>query len=164
MRGSVNVIFACPECESPARVALDAASDWQCPHCDHRIHFDAAEPKVSACAACGNRELYKQKDFPHRIGMLILVVPLIVSLYTYLMYEKWLTYAILIGSAIVDGALYLWVGDAVVCYRCGAYHKGFPSDADHHPFEIAIGERYRQERLRKERIRDEQLRGRQGGG
>lgn len=159
----MNVVFACPECEAPARVSLNRASDWQCPRCDHRHHFAAANADFQSCSVCDNHELYKQKDFPHRFGLLLLIVAFALSIYTYGWYEKWLTYAILIGTAIFDGALYLWVGDAIVCYRCGAYHKGFKPGPNHHPFEITIGERYRQERLRKERVREEQLKS-QGNG
>ena len=80
-------------------------------------------------------------------------VPLVLSVYTYLWYDKWLTWALLIGSALVDGVLYLLVGDAIVCYRCGAHHRGIPKGSPHAPFEITIGERYRQERIRRERMK-----------
>jgi uncharacterized protein (DUF983 family) len=152
----VNVLFACPNCEAPARVSLDRPSDWQCPGCDHHQHFDAGDPALPACAVCGNHELYKQKDFPHRLGMLILIVGLSLSIYTYFCYEKWQTYAILIGTALIDGILYSWVGDAVVCYRCGAHHKNVTPGPNHHPFEITIGERYRQERIRREQLKARQ--------
>jgi DNA-directed RNA polymerase subunit RPC12/RpoP len=153
----VNVLFTCPTCEAPARVPLDHPNDWQCPACDHRHHFDAGDPALTACAVCGNRELYKQKDFPHRLGLLVLVAPLALSIISYYWYEKWVTYALLIGSALVDGVLYyLWVGDAIVCYRCGAYHKGFVAGAHHQPFEVTIGERYRQERIRREQLKSRQ--------
>ena len=79
----------------------------------------------------------------------------VASVYTYGVYEKWLTWAILIGSALVDGLLYLWVGDALVCYRCGAHFRGFTASAAHGPFELTVGERYRQERLRREQVRDQ---------
>src|SRR4051794_31213194 len=95
-RVPVNVLFECPTCQAPARVLLDSASDWQCPHCDHRQHFEPADPSLSACAACGNHELYKQKDFPHRLGLFVLIAGFAASIYTYLWYEKWLTYAILV--------------------------------------------------------------------
>jgi uncharacterized protein (DUF983 family) len=149
----VNVLFACPTCEAPARTTLDRPSDWQCPQCDHRQHFEKADPALPACAVCGNHELYKQKDFPHRFGLILLILAFAASIYTYGWYEKWLTYAILIGTALFDGALYLWVGDALVCYRCGSYHKGFKLGAERLPFEITIGERYRQERMRKDRLK-----------
>ena len=149
----MNVVFACPECDCPNRATLDEAHDWQCPACDHRIHFEKAEVALPECAVCGCGDLYKQKDFPHRLGMLILVVPLALSVYTYLWYDKWLTWALLIGSALVDGVLYMLVGDAVVCYRCGAFHRGFPKGSPKEPFEITVGERYRQERIRRERLK-----------
>jgi hypothetical protein len=102
---------------------------------------------------CGNDELYKKKDFPHWLGMTILILACAASVYTYGWYEKWLTWAILIGSAMVDGLLYLWVGDAIVCYRCGAHFRGFNTTAAHKPFELTVGERYRQEHLRREQMR-----------
>jgi hypothetical protein len=149
----VDVSFSCPTCERPARVNANAATDWQCPGCDHRQHLDAATTALSACVVCGNPELYKKKDFPHWLGMTILVVACIASVYTYFWYDKWLTWAILIGSAIIDGVLYLSVGDAVVCYRCEALYRGFkPTDA-HRPFELTIGERYRQVRIRRDELR-----------
>lgn len=142
----------------PARTTLDRPVDWQCPRCDHRQHFEPPDPALPACMVCGAGELYKQKDFPHRFGLIVLVVAFAVSIYTYGWYQKWLTYAILIGTALFDLLLYLWVGDAVVCYRCGAHHKGFVPGPEHRPFEITIAERYRQERIRKERLRQEQPR------
>src|SRR5206468_10337283 len=50
----------------------------------------------------------------------------------------------LIGSAAIDGAMYVMVGDVLVCYRCEAHFRGFTTTDAHQPFEIAIGERYRQ--------------------
>ena len=55
------------------------------------------------------------------------------------------------ASALFDGILYLCVGDAIVCYRCGAHHSCASAGAAHQPFELIVAERYRQERLRRER-------------
>jgi hypothetical protein len=107
--------------------------------------------EVPPCAACGNAEMYKKKDFPHGLGLFILTVACLASVFTYGWYEKWLTWAILIGSALFDGLLYLWVGDAIVCYRCLAHYRGLP-DSDVKPFELSVNERYRQERIRRERL------------
>jgi hypothetical protein len=149
----VDVCFACPVCERPARVGVAQAADWQCSACEHRLHLDATEPALPCCAVCGNHELYKKKDFPHWLGMTILVVACVASAFTYGYYEKWLTWAILLGSAAIDVLLYKLVGDAVVCYRCHAHHKGFTPTAAHQPFELTIGERYRQEQIRREQVR-----------
>jgi hypothetical protein len=110
---------------------------------------------LPACLVCGNHELYKKKDFPHWLGMTILVSACVVSVFTYGWYEKWLTWAILLGSALVDGLLYLWVGDVVVCYRCLAHYRGLPAKSPHKPFELGIAERYRQERARRELLKQE---------
>jgi hypothetical protein len=102
---------------------------------------------------CGNHELYKKKDFPHWLGMTILVTALIFSTLTYYWYEKWWSWSFLIGSAFIDGVMYLMVGDVIVCYRCESHYRGFTSTAAHLPFEITIGERYRQEKIRKEQLK-----------
>jgi uncharacterized protein (DUF983 family) len=149
----VKVAFACPACNEPASVPIDQPSDWQCPACDHRLHLTAAEQPLHHCSACGNHELYKRKDFPHTLGMAILVVALTMSIYTYWAYEKWWTWLFLLGSAAIDGIMYLIVGDVIVCYRCEAHHRGFTSTDAHQPFEIEIGERYRQEKIRLERMK-----------
>src|SRR2546422_4985252 len=98
--------------------------DWQCPTCDHRSHLDAPQAELPTCVVCGNHELYKKKDFPHWLGMTILIVAVVLSTFAYLWYEKWLTWALLIGSAVLDGGLYLMVGDVIVCYRCEAHYRG----------------------------------------
>lgn len=112
----------------------------------------AAEP-LAACLLCGNRELYRQKDFPHGLGMAILALACLASVVTYALYLPWLTWAILIGSAVFDGLLYLVVGDVSVCYRCLAQYRGLKNHALHPPYELVVAERYRQERLRREQLK-----------
>jgi len=149
----VNIRFACPVCETPGRLDTPAR-EWQCPNCEHllRLTGDPAAP-LTSCLVCGNRELYKKKDFPHGLGLGILTAACLASVVTHYLYQQWWTWVILIGSAVFDGLLYLWVGDAVVCYRCDAYYRGLAPDAEHKPFELVIAERYRQERIRREQTR-----------
>lgn len=132
----------------------DAAAS-PCPQCDHLLALpqEGADPALPACLVCGNHELYKKKDFPHSLGMSILVLACLASTVTYGLYDKWLTWTILIGSAAFDGLLYLWVKDAIVCYRCHAHYRGVPANPEHKPFELTIGERYRQEHLRREQLK-----------
>jgi hypothetical protein len=106
---------------------------------------------LTACAVCGNHELYKKKDFPHGLGMGILVLACVASTLSYWLYDKVLTWAILLGSAAFDGLLYLWVSDVVVCYRCGSHHC-VEAQPEHKPFELTIHERYRQERMRQQQV------------
>jgi len=150
----MNIRFACPVCEYPGRIDVSQPSEWQCPQCDHllRLPADAADAALPTCTLCGNSELYKKKDFPHSLGMSILVLACLASTVTYWLYDQWLTWAILIGSAAFDGLLYLWVKDVIVCYRCHAHFRGVADNPEHKPFELTIHERYRQERLRREQL------------
>src|SRR5262249_9602755 len=106
----VNVCFSCPECDQPDRVEIGEVRDWQCPLCDHRLALDAADPALRCCRVCGNVEIYKKKDFPHWLGMSILVAACVLSVITYWLYQPVWTWVILIGSAAFDGLLYLCVG------------------------------------------------------
>ena len=150
----MNVTLACPSCDQPSATPIEQACDWQCPACDHRLHLSAAEVELPTCVVCGCHEFYKRKDFPQWLGMTILIAACVLSVLTYYWYEKWWTWSILIGSAIIDGGMFLMVGDVLVCYRCQAHYRGFTTTAAHLPFEITIGERYRQEKIRQERMKD----------
>ena len=158
---SVDVCFHCPTCDRPARVSVRTAIDWRCPTCDHRGRFKAADPALPCCVVCGNAELYKKKDFPHGLGMAVLVGAFLASTITYWLYDPLLTWIILIGSAAFDGLLYLWVGDVVVCYRCQAHYRGLESSANHKPFDLGIAERYRQEKARREELRARRIESRE---
>jgi hypothetical protein len=149
----VKVTFACPVCDHADSRPIAQSTDWQCRACDHRLHLNAGDPALPACVVCGNHEIYKKKDFPHWLGMTILIGALVLSTVTYYSYEKWWSWSFLIGSAIIDGVMYLMVGDVLVCYRCQAHYRGFTATEAHQPFEIAIGERFRQERIRKEQLK-----------
>jgi hypothetical protein len=147
----VKIHFACPVCERPGRWHTDAP--WQCSHCDHFLPTPPATGVMMGltCAICSNTQFYKKKDFPHWLGLTILAVACLAFLIGNAIYHQWWAWAILIGSAVFDGLLYLWVGDVVVCYRCGAHYRGVPSQ-DFQPFDLGIAERYRQERLRQQEM------------
>jgi hypothetical protein len=141
-------------CETPGRLIVPGSA-WKCPACDQSVEADSRVTATSlpVCAICGNGELFKKKNFPHSLGLAILTIACVVSFITYLNYEKALTWAILGGTALFDVILYLWVGDAVVCYRCGAVHTGITPSLEQKPFELGVSERYRQERIRKENVK-----------
>ena len=151
----MNIRLFCPECEAAGRLTVPGPGEWQCPRCDHlvRLPQGKTDPHLSACLACGNHELYRKKDFPHALGMGILVAACLASTITYGLYDKWLTWAILLGSAAFDGLLYLYVKDVIVCYRCNAEYRGVAAAETHAPFELTVHERYRQERARREQLK-----------
>jgi hypothetical protein len=136
------------------RVELPAPPAPACPACHRSLTLTAPDPGpgLERCAVCGNAELYRKKDFPHGLGMAILVLACLASTVAYYYYAAWWTWAILLGSAAVDGLLYLWVKDVVVCYRCDAHFRSAPVPSRFAPFELGVHERYRQERLRRDQL------------
>jgi hypothetical protein len=149
----VKVRFACPQCESPDQADVAQPQVWRCHGCSHTLHLEAADPALPVCVVCGNAELYKKKNFPHALGMAILVVVCVAFLIAQFWYHVWYAWAILIGGAAFDWLLYGLVGDVIVCYRCHAHYRHLQASPAHRPFEISIGERYRQERLRREQLK-----------
>jgi hypothetical protein len=152
----VKVRFACPVCDLPIKVELPA-SQASCPHCDHLVPLAPPGPQdhLGQCLVCENTELYRKKNFPHGLGLTILTLACLGSAIPYYLYYQWLTWTILIGTAVFDGLLYLWVGDVVVCYRCNAHYRGVAEPERIRPFDLGTGERYRQERIRKEQLKSE---------
>ena len=151
----MNIRFDCPVCEAPDRLDLPRSGPWRCVACGHCIDLHGAEAdgSVSQCAACGNQELYRQKDFPQWLGLSLLAVACAAFFVLQVLYHQWIAWAVLLGSAAIDGLLYYgWVGDVLVCYRCGCQHRGVPS-GPFDPHELATAEKYRQERLRQEQLR-----------
>ena len=144
--------FLCPVCECPG--SASAAAPWRCPACEHLVTVSeppltTAEEAVTlhACGVCGNHELFKKKGFPHWLGLSVLTVACVSFLLLNYYRLQWWAWGVLIGSAVLDGLLYLAVRDVVVCYRCGAEHSGIGRSGNS-PFELTIHERYRQERIR----------------
>jgi hypothetical protein len=111
--------------------------------------------QLSACPLCATNDLYVQKDFPQGLGLFIVVVGFAISTVFWYFERPVLTYLVLLLSALVDMMLYYRVPDVTICYRCLSQARGAGSNpwGRFHPFDLAIGERYRQERIRIEELR-----------
>ena len=156
----MELTFACPNCERVGRVpGLENASGATCKRCgDERpLHPGViVDSRLEACPWCETTDLYTQKDFPQAVGLFIVIVQFAVST-VFWYYEKPLaTYAILLASALIDWALYPRVPDVTICYRCLCQVRGDGSNPGgrYRPFDLGIGERYRQERIRARELRD----------
>jgi hypothetical protein len=152
----MNLRAFCPACQSHVP-APSSAQPWPCPNCDHQLtpapSEQAAQGKpLPACQFCGETEVYVQKDFPHWLGLSILLAAVVASFVAYAYHLVFWTWVILIGSALVDGLLFWIVGNVTVCYRCLAQHRDYPPNPDHKPFDLGVGEKYRQERLRRQPV------------
>lgn len=153
----MQVSAFCPNCESHAPLPAKAGAS-ACPRCGHElpaaVDVSGGGPDLNVCHVCGHDELYVQKDFPHWLGLTILLGAVAASFVTYSYHQIAWTWAILVGSAALDGLLYFVVGNVTVCYRCLAQHRGFPPNPEHKPFDLGVGEKHRQERLRRKAAND----------
>ena len=138
---SPRVALRCGGCEKGAvelgAGAVPAAA--ACATCGARVELhperSTREGGLLGCLACGHPELYTQKDFPRALGFAIVGAAAVLAPFTH--------YVSLFAAAGVDLALYRFAPDAVVCYVCGARHRGFPSAPRHPAFDREIEERLR---------------------
>jgi hypothetical protein len=102
-----------------------------------RVHRECltAEDGLRGCLACGHPELFTQKAFPRAAGIAIVVVAAVLAPFTW--------YASLAVAALIDALLYWLAPDVVVCYVCGARHRGFATSPRHPRFDREIDERLR---------------------
>jgi hypothetical protein len=126
------------------RIALQDASalprEARCPACGkvHALHPERLSDDIGGgglvgCLACGHPELYRQKDFSRALGLVIVVTAAVLAPFTY--------YLSLAAAALADCALYLVAPERVVCYVCGARHRGFAREPRHPKFDREIAER-----------------------
>jgi len=108
-------------------------------------HSETGGPFLTACPACGCAELFVRKDFPQKLGLgLVAIAALAFLLLAAHRRTFYLGVWILIGATVMDALLYLVVPKVTVCYRCRAEFRRTPLNPAHGPFELAVGEKYRQ--------------------
>lgn len=94
-----------------------------------------SEHGLTGCLACGHRELFTRKSFSRGAGLAVVIIAAVLA--------PWTHYLSLVVAAAIDGLLYRFTANVVVCYVCGAQHRGF-SPAPRHPrFDREIAERLR---------------------
>jgi hypothetical protein len=153
MMNRMNVTFSCPRCEGAVRLEVavgDAA--LVCPHCQARMPIPPgamAEGSLRRCLVCPSHDLFARKDFPQRLGVAIVVVGFAASCVAWYYYEYIWTYAILFATALVDALLYLYCGEALQCYRCGAMYRGVTEPGEYPSFSLEVHERHRQQAARE---------------
>ena len=156
----MELTYSCLSCGTIGRISpVESLAVTVCRRCgvERALHSEAIEhSELVACPCCATPDLYTQKDFPQALGLLIVILQFAIStIFWY--YEKPIaTYAVLIASALLDWALYPRVQDVTICYRCSSQIRGEGSNPHKRfqLFDIAIGERYRQERLRAQQLRE----------
>ncbi|TWU25661.1 hypothetical protein [Bythopirellula polymerisocia] len=155
----MNITYACPICHAPARTSFEAATrELDCPHCHQRLAVpeDAVAGNiVKRCLVCPSTDLFVRKDFPQRLGILIVAIGIVGSSIAWYHANLAWTYGILFATALVDVLLYSFVGDALMCYRCQAQYRGVAEMDAHGVFDLETHERYRQLSARLEANREQ---------
>jgi hypothetical protein len=144
----MNVTFACPACEAGVRQDFDAATESiRCPQCGQQVKTPAAAVdggRLRRCLVCPSHDLYVRKDFPQRLGVLLVAVGIVGSSIAWHYANLPWTFGILFATALADLLLFLVVGNALMCYRCGAQYRGVAEMDSHGQFKLETHEKHRQ--------------------
>jgi hypothetical protein len=156
----MELTFSCPNCGVVGHVSpVEEATEAGCRHCGTARPLRAeaiSDERMKACPWCMTTDLYIQKDFPQGLGLFVVGVGFAIST-VFWYYEMPIpAYLVLIVSALLDLLLYHQVGNVTICYRCLCQLRGAGTNPDnrYRPFDLAAGERYRQERIRAEQLRE----------
>ncbi len=147
----MNITYACPHCERTNHVAWSGQPLLACEHChqERRPPADAfVDGQLKRCLVCPSADLFVRKDFPQRLGVTIVVTGLAASCIPWYYARPVWTFAVLFATAGCDLLLYLWMRNALTCYRCGAQYRGLDERDQHDGFDLATHERYRQQAAR----------------
>ncbi len=156
----MELTFECPSCEEIGRVpSVEDAEIVRCSRCgdERELRRGGVDPDgaLTSCLWCATDDLYLQKDFPQNLGLTIVLVGFVVSTIFWYFYLPIPAFAVLLLTAALDVTLYYLVKDVTICYRCLSQYRGPGTNLEGRfkPFDLAIGERYRQERIRIEELR-----------
>lgn len=148
----MRVSGGCPSCQQPIRTEVNSVADsLQCAACDWSrgvAEEDITDNRPRRCLVCGCEDLWRQKDFPQKLGVGLVAIGASLSTIAYYNYWHKTAMGVLLFFALIDLLLYTWMGDVLVCYRCGATHRQTGPDAEHPAFDLETAERYRQEAIR----------------
>ncbi|HWE36878.1 MAG TPA: hypothetical protein VG406_09960 [Isosphaeraceae bacterium] len=155
----MELTFECPACGRVGELKpLESAASASCAGCGHARELRTgaiADGALQACPWCATEDLYTQKDFPHGLGLAIVAAGFVASTVFWYFYMPILALGVLLATAALDLALYYLVPDVTICYRCLSQYRGMGANPGGRfaTFDLAVGERYRQERLRVEELR-----------
>lgn len=149
----MRVSGGCPSCQQAVRAEISSTADrLHCEACDWSrpvVADDIVNNRPRRCLMCGCDDLWRQKDFPQKIGVAMVGVGILISTIAY--YNYWIktAIAVLVVFALVDMLLFWLMTDVLVCYRCGAAHRRTNLQDEPHPaFDLEVAERYRQQAIR----------------
>ncbi len=132
---SLEITFPCEKCpEWPTTVWLKGR-DLKCHACETKRPLKASPPSLEPCPVCEAEHVYKQKDFNRKLGILLLLIGVAGSFYTFGLS--------LLVVTIFDWWLYRHVGLVGLCYRCHAQFRGSPEIEKLPPFTLQLHDYYK---------------------
>jgi hypothetical protein len=144
----MHVTYACQACDAALRQEFDeSTAALGCPHCQQQVELPSGAvtgSRVRRCLVCPSHDLYVRKDFPQRLGVLLVAVGIIGSSIAWYNANIGWTFGILFATALADLLLFAVVGNALMCYRCGAQYRGVAEMESHGHFNLETHEKYRQ--------------------
>lgn len=104
--------------------------------------------RLRRCPVCGCRDLFRRKDAPQRLGLALVILAVVASIVLFARHQVAWSLLVLVGMVIVDFMVGCFFGQCLVCYRCRSEFRDTMVDpAVHHPWDLAIGEKYRRQRI-----------------
>ncbi len=146
----MQIRYDCPNDECVAIIEYEPLEECsgviQCPRCAQKPPINITETvrnsnMVDCCAVCGCRELFVRKDFPRRLGLLIVLIFGAAAIY-YLRISVIIAWAILTGAALLDLFIYLVIGRVTTCYACRAEYRKCNLNPAQEGFDLAMSEKY----------------------
>jgi hypothetical protein len=145
----MRVRLRCPtkSCRHYCETAVDAETrEVRCPACGRSSHWNTgAMPSgmLKRCPLCDCEEMFVRKNFPQRVGLLMVVAVGLVSCWLFAHGELLWSLGVLVGLVLVDLVIYALVSKIAVCYRCRAEFLDAPDDPEREGFDLATSEKYR---------------------
>src|SRR5450432_3131741 len=106
----MNVTYCCPACQATTRAPFTSESTkLTCSECRSQIAVPEGavnSERFERCLVCPSTDLFARKDFPQRLGVVLVILGFGASCVTWAHYQVFWTFAILFFTAFVDLALY----------------------------------------------------------
>lgn len=144
----MHVLFACPRCSKSNDVTPAAGDSSLACACGWHRDVKVSAETPQECLVCGCGDLWRQKDFPQKLGLFLVALGALLSTIAWWQHQPVWALGILLAFAAADLTLFIVLKDVLVCYRCGSRYRDAVKGGEGQPFNLETAERYRQEAAR----------------
>lgn len=123
----------------PASVTDEAGRTWP-------LQWEGAlddRSRLLKCPVCACRQLFRRRDFPQGLGLTMVIVAGFLSVVLFAFRHVTAAIVVLALAVLIDGVIWFFTGECVVCYRCRSEFRGEEISPEVESWEIEIGEKYR---------------------